>query len=564
MKCLYNHFYEEENETNCTEYLAKEMPIYMFKNANDEYILDNDEYKLEIEEKHTIRAITRSILGIEYDTDIPEPPIDIFHDKIQAIIKEREAKETSRTMSVGLILALCSTCIGRSYSVVYDEDWVEHANLYILNIAKSGGGKSRSVDYIFQVLKKIQNDMSEIYKKEYLEYKEKKKNYDFASKKEKAELEIPIEPKKTRYFLEDSTIEAAFEKLNENQRGLLWKLDEFNGFFNGLGRYNKDDAKDGKNKLISSWRCEGIVNSRKRKDNVDPSYEIPSACINILGNLQANIVKKNFSREDLDQGLPQRFLYFWTKAPQEHTRRNSQDKTKHVNRQANINTINLITTKLLSLPAWPVYFDFDYAHRFKLENDAAIEFDDYCDFLSRKTFGDDEATSFSTKLENMILKLVLNLHLLDWAVDENYNCDDENIVCKQENQFKINKYISLETMKKAIKLVDWLELHTRYTRKVLTSIPLLDSENNWREKDDVDKLLSFIEKAENAKFCTEYHIALDIFNRLIKQKINIKTSHTDLGRFFSRCGIDSNTNKKTRTRQYRLISLSEKYKLNTN
>ncbi|MDO9213448.1 MAG: DUF3987 domain-containing protein [Methylococcales bacterium] len=117
--------------------------------------------------------------------------------------------------------------------------------------------------------------------------------------------EESIKPTRTRYLVNDTTIEKLGELLNENPNGLMLYRDEINGFFKTINREDRSndrafyvEAFDGK----SSYTFDRIGRG---------TIDIASVCVAMLGNIQPSVLNPHLMHAIKgganDDGMVQRF-----------------------------------------------------------------------------------------------------------------------------------------------------------------------------------------------------------------------------------------------------------------
>lgn len=391
---------------------------------------------------------SKELENLEYDDilkALPPPPFDALSERLQYIVTSvAKGKCVPPEMVMGMLFALGSACIGRARGLMVQKSsgWTEFANLYFLIIAETGVGKSHTFDFIFKHLFHMEAKEKarwKIAQKKYEEdvilWKKKKNNEDPAPKK----------PVNTQYLLDDATIEAAIERLEDNKRGLFWSVDEFSGFFQGLDRYSKNGSGEGKRKLLSAYDSKGISSSRKSKDGLSNEIYLPKATIGLYGNIQPNLVPMLFTYNDVVQGWPQRFVYIraQVKAPMILPLPDIDEEVPYFLRRITERLIGLTmpideigeeTTEYITVE--PEIFDI-YVH--------------FSNAMSRGTFQTD-SEGYAAKMRRMTLRMALILHLMEWAVSD-----------EQDYERKL----SHSSMSSAVQISNWLMAHTERVKMLL-------------------------------------------------------------------------------------------------
>lgn len=443
---------------------------------------------------------------------LPRPPTEVFHPDIEKIIIEvSEAKSVPQEMIIANILALASACIGRSRGIKYREDWKEHANLFMLLIAESGNGKSPAFEYIFKDVTRIEEIQKSIWKTQRKQYEEEMIMF---RKSKDANKVPPQKPANIQFLIDDTTMEAVSERLEDNPRGLFWHIDEFTGFFASIDRYNKAGG-DGKNRLLKVWNVGKWSSSRKSKDGVAEERYIANASIGMFGCIQPHLLKSTFTYNDLMQGLPQRFLYI--RAKQEKP---MQYPTPEISNEVSF-LINMITEKLLSLDMKVDKNGITRTSYLTLTSEAKQAFEHFINLMNRENFNT-TTSSYAGKLVQMTLRIALILHFLEWAREP---------IKEGETESYCNPEIQYSTMCNAVRLVNWLGSHTEAARKFF---PSEVDKSQKKEGSDAQKQAIMKFFYANSEFCKEFHDAHELIDKGLKWK-----SARSLGMYLSRHNFES-------------------------
>lgn len=455
-------------------------------------------------------------------------PTEVFHEDLQKVIREvAETKSVPESMVAGILLALGSACIGRSRGVMYRNDWKEHANLYMLLVVETGNGKSHTFDYIFKYVKEFEAKQKAIFKAAYQQYRD---DMQVFLKSKDANKVPPKKPVNIQFLLDDSTMEAVSERLEDNPRGLFWTKDEFAGFFNSLDKYTK--GGDGKNRLLQAWNVGPWSSSRKTKDGEMQERFIANGCIGMYGNVQPHLLKKLFTAEDIAQGLPQRFLYLRTpvEKPMMLPTPEISQETEQV--------IKCITEKLLSLDLKVDQYGNTRTSYLTLTPEAKIAFENFSNTMQKKSFGLD-AQGYAAKLAQMTLRIALILHFLDWA----------RVPVKEgETESYCDPEIGYATMCSATKIVNHLWSHTQYARAHFPGA-MERKELSQAEIDEKKKaILKFVYKHE--EFCKEWRGTTELIEAGLRWEKNEKS----LGKYLTK-HLFKKTPPKTKDMKYKLFPL---------
>ena len=427
-------------------------------------------------------------------TKLPPPPLDIFTDEIRLVIdKVSETKCIPKEMALSIIIALASACIGRSRGISPRKDWKEHGHLYLMLVAETGSGKSHAFKYIFKDLLKAEAARKAQYKQECRMYAEEMATF---RKSKDANKKMPERPVNIQYLLEDSTMEAASERMEDNPKGLFWSLDEMSGFFSSLDKYNRS-GNDGVRRLLSAFNAETWNTSRKSKDGMSEERYIAKGSMGIFGGIQPHLLNSLFSYNDVKQGLPQRFLYVRAivDKPMAFDTPEIPDEVDEI--------IERVTKRLLSLDMdLDKYGDWQ-ARYLPLEPAARKEFNRFAEILTSNAFGT-EANGFAVKLVQITLRLALIIHYLEWA--------------SQPAERDCPTVIGYDTMVSTIRLMEWLSSHTEAARQHFPTAkgPRKAKAGAAGGDDRRENIRKFV--AEHEEFCRGYHTASELIAAGLKFK----------------------------------------------
>ncbi|MCA8990134.1 MAG: DUF3987 domain-containing protein, partial [Planctomycetaceae bacterium] len=196
------------------------------------------------------------------------------------------------------MLSVLAACIGRSRQLEVKPGWWEPSVIWSAIIGESGTGKSPAFDAILRPLRKLEDRMLEEYRAECDRILTTEAELGKGRKKE------PNLPPMPRYSVADTTIEALGPILQDNPLGLLLADDELSGWLGSFNQYKSGKGSD-RSKWLQTYNAGRLVIDRKTGIRV---LIIPHASVCICGGIQPGILRKSFSDEDYDSGLPARFL----------------------------------------------------------------------------------------------------------------------------------------------------------------------------------------------------------------------------------------------------------------
>jgi hypothetical protein len=167
--------------------------------------------------------------------------------------------------------------------------------LWLMVVAKSGGGKTAPMREILRPLQKIDKAMVAEYRKKYAEWR------DAESQLKKGDLHSP-KPIKQQIICSKSTGAAREQILNDNPRGALLFRDELRAFFKDLNSYGgTSDVED----MLSIYQSEPLKVDRVSDDNIRYA---DAPFMPIMGGIQTSVMRETFCNDFIKNGFFARFM----------------------------------------------------------------------------------------------------------------------------------------------------------------------------------------------------------------------------------------------------------------
>lgn len=377
----------------------------------------------------------------------PAVPIHVFPSPVQdSILAAAEAFRVPLEVPTCAVLALAAACIGRARGVIIKAGWVEHANLYLALVAKSGLGKSPCTRAFLGAIYRAEkawnaewNESHNLWQEEVEAWQDTKRK---ARRGEGGDPgPKPEQPKRRQLILDDATIESITDALTENPRGLLWCRDELAGLLMDMDKYaGKDGAT--KTRLMSAYDSGSWKVSRTNKARIG---FIEHATLSIFGTVQPKTLAGIFCGHDAASGFLPRFLFV----------RAVQDKpatwTDVCFDGRDRSRIDALAAALLALD----FGDDGKPVIIGVDAEAKGLYRAWHDRLAMESWmgTDDDTDSLLSKLRGQCLRFALILHEMHAAVLER---DDRTPITE-------------ETMAGAIALSDWLREHQGHAWKLIGS-----------------------------------------------------------------------------------------------
>lgn len=225
---------------------------------------------------------------------------------VQQLLNEAEdAFSVPPAVPVATFLALLSCLVGRTRAIEAKPGWTEHGNVWVVLVAPSGLGKTPVAHTFFKP----------IAEREYLNFLEWKQDYerfelatqDFNRTKKDERGIPPQKPRRMQHYLDDATLEALGDALQDNPRGVMWRVDELSGLLSSFDKYSASGKEGGtRARLLSAYDCQEWKSGRR---DVTRNIHIPAACVSVFGGLQPAMLARSFDGSDADVGFLPRFMF---------------------------------------------------------------------------------------------------------------------------------------------------------------------------------------------------------------------------------------------------------------
>jgi putative DNA primase/helicase len=332
-------------------------------------------------------------------------------------------------------VAMIGAAIGRKVGIrpKRADNWTAIANQWAMIVGKSGIMKSPAMSAALAPLRQMQAQAFEAHKAAVQDYevtaKLAKINADAADTKARALAKDGKEaqalatlkagqsqeaaPTARRYIINDTTVEALAETLEENENGILVDRDELAGWLRSLDKEGQQEARAFY--LTAADGDKGFTTDRIGRGR---GRHIPAVCVSIVGGIQPGVLA-SYVRETQrggagDDGLLQRFGFA---VYPDITR-----EWKNVDRAPNLrarNAVSELLAHLCSLDPADIGAELDeYQPIAFLHFDAAAQalFDEWRAELEQRIRGDDEhpaMVSHLSKYRKLVPGLALINHLAE-------------------------------------------------------------------------------------------------------------------------------------------------------
>ena len=190
-------------------------------------------------------------------------PVDCLPQVLRDMVIEGALSlHIDRVYFATLILPIVASVIGARYVLVAKEDWFLPSILWTVLVAQSGGGKSPTLEALLKPLETLDTIAGESYERAMQEFFQEqaiheskmmawraahKKYLALPSHEQNREPEPPMpprEPTRKQYIMDDTTTEALFVALSENEDGVAMAHDELDGWVGNFDAHRTGGNKD--------------------------------------------------------------------------------------------------------------------------------------------------------------------------------------------------------------------------------------------------------------------------------------------------------------------------------
>ncbi|HYW80500.1 MAG TPA: DUF3987 domain-containing protein, partial [Thermoguttaceae bacterium] len=255
---------------------------------------------------------------LSHVTRVPpyEPfPVDALPEPINGFVRAgSKAIGCDQSFVAVPLLAGLGSAIGATKRIELKPGWTEPAVVWSGIVGESGTMKSPALSLALGPLKRLQAfAMAEfpqfqeqyvrdcaLFDADYRAWKNK------GRAKNEPPPEKPREPQVRRYLVDDVTIEALADRLQNAPRGLLCATDELAAWLASFGQYKSGGHGGDVARWLSIHRAESLLIDRKT--GAIKTIFIPMAAVSVTGGIQPEILRRALGAEHLANGLAARIL----------------------------------------------------------------------------------------------------------------------------------------------------------------------------------------------------------------------------------------------------------------
>jgi hypothetical protein len=203
-------------------------------------------------------------------------PLEMLPETLSRLITEGAASiGCPAEYLIGPVLGSVAWALGGGINAhLKGDDWIEPAIFWFGTVGPSGSAKTPAMTLGFRSLDLLQDQWHQ-------------------------------ENSPRRAFVNDATIEALAQILEEHPHGVIQRSDELDSWFGGHTRYKSGGGSDA-SRWLSFHNAQGIWVDRKTGDK--KRFYIRRPIVNIVGGIQPDILAATSTHQNRASGLMSRFL----------------------------------------------------------------------------------------------------------------------------------------------------------------------------------------------------------------------------------------------------------------
>ena len=249
-----------------------------------------------------MNAITKKA---ESNTYVPFP-VDLLPEPIKSYVQETSAAVGCPPIYIVLPLLSCiGQAIGSKLVVSPAQTWEAPPIFWTAIIGKTGTTKSPALRTVKTFFKDLEDGAHSDYETAITQYEADLETWKKKKKEDRGEK--PVEPTIKRFYVDDTTMEALVQVLDENEDGVLVITDELKSWFASFDRYVTGKGGDA-TKWLTSWNGDEISVDRKTTGNGKKHVRICNPVVNVAGTIQPEVLRKTVSAH-VENGLFARLLF---------------------------------------------------------------------------------------------------------------------------------------------------------------------------------------------------------------------------------------------------------------
>lgn len=230
-----------------------------------------------------------------------EFPVEVLPESLQRYTREAYENLKFQPSFVGLsILTAIGFAIGGKRWMSVRNTWKVSPHIWGIIIGHPSDGKTPPIDVVIKPIMDRHNVLMAKNAIAIEKYEDELEFYTNLTRAQKVATKKPKMPVETRLVVTDVTFEAINREFKPNPHGLLNSPNEAMAFFNSMSRYQANDR--------AGWIN---VFDRKQNENLRSSRKlsVKNPFMSLISTIQFDAFNKFMKTQDLNDGLPERFLF---------------------------------------------------------------------------------------------------------------------------------------------------------------------------------------------------------------------------------------------------------------
>ena len=362
-------------------------------------------------------------------------PVEVLPAKTRRFVQEAAKANSVDPALIGpAVLSVFSGIIGRCCKIELKKGFVELPSIWVMIIALSGSRKTPAFNAVLAPVREHQARMDENFKQELREYEATRGR----TRDKETDSPAPAAPIPKQILIDEITIEAAAEVMEQNPFGVCLCQDEFSSFLGGFDAYRPNGGKD-----LPFWLSAfNGTPSRINRKTGRKLIAVPTPAVSICGYIQDGMLYKILAKNEhfFESGLMARFLAI---NPPELQEVWSEEEVSAATEYAYKCLVQRLINLRISTPCTPsnpiiVKLSAEAKTRWiEFYNANAAEKDEIIHDAGRAVWA---------KIPGYTARLALVLHVVEYL---------ESDACPQSGEYHIPTEVSLHTLNAAIQLIEW-------------------------------------------------------------------------------------------------------------
>jgi hypothetical protein len=232
------------------------------------------------------------------------PPLTLLPATVQEYV-QAAAAALNQDLSFILLPLLSSlgSAIGNARSILLKRGFAQPPVIWTGIIGRSGQGKSPAIDAGCFAVMEHERELMRQNKQATAAHDEELATWEAKGRKERSIKPVP--PASLTCLMDDMTLEALADTIQQNPRGILVKKDELSHWLASFDQYHAGKGSD-----VSRWlslHTAMFFGIDRRTDN--RRYRIPNPRVCITGGIQPRVLARALTQDFFERGLPARFLF---------------------------------------------------------------------------------------------------------------------------------------------------------------------------------------------------------------------------------------------------------------